>query len=123
MTIVFLTIAFGLVKLQHLLMRKDPLITTIETPLEAGERYEIAQDEFMTAYAAENYNTGAGISDPRYVRWVTAVYQRNGVEWNTLWYPMHKCQEVEFAKFWTTKSSNEIKVDRLRRGGHFYCIH
>ena len=72
MTIALLTITFGLVKLQHLLQRKDPIIISNENPLEVGQKYELAQEEFMTAYAAENYDTGKGISDPRYIRWVTA---------------------------------------------------
>ena len=124
MTIALLTITFGLVKLQHLLQRKDPIIVSNINPLEVGQKYELAQEEFMTAYAAENYDTGAGISDPRFVRWVTHVKQRIGVKWTILNFPMHKCQDVEFARFSASKSERTaIKVNRLRQGGHFYCIH
>ena len=57
-----------------MLIRKNPSINTNETALEAGQTYDTAQDEFMIAVAAENYLTGVGISDPRYVRWVTAYW-------------------------------------------------
>ena len=50
------------------------------------------------AVAAENYDTGAGISDPRYVRWVVNHVQRKNDEWSNKIYLMHKCHEEEFAE-------------------------
>ena len=38
-TIIALTISFGLVKLEHLLQRKNPVINILEEPLEEDERY------------------------------------------------------------------------------------
>ena len=67
--------------------------------MEATYRYETASDEFMTAFAAENYDTSEGISDPRYVRWITNYVERKGDEWINSYYPMYKCQEEDFAQF------------------------
>ena len=46
------------------------MLVTNEIMLEASEKYDTTEEDFFTAYVAENYDTGAGISDPRYVRWV-----------------------------------------------------
>ena len=122
-TIVYLTIMFGTLKIQHLVERKNPQIVTNTQPLEAGYKYPTTGDDFMTAYAAENYDTGKGISDPRYIRWVTAYVQRINDEWVTKWYPMYKCQEKDLARFATPDSvTTKEKVKRLQDGGHFFCI-
>ena len=55
--IMFLTIMFGILKLQHLIEKKNPTINTNISPLEAGVKYNIDQDEFMMAFTAENYDT------------------------------------------------------------------
>ena len=105
MTIIFLTITFGLIKLQHLLQRKNPTMISNMAPLEAGQEYSTAQDEFMIATVAENYNTGDGISDPRYVRWVTAYWQRINGELTRKYYPMYKCLDEDFARFKTPENN------------------
>ena len=53
----------------------------------------------MMAFAAENYDTGAAISDSRYVRWVFAVWSRVNNASAQTWYPMHKCSGEEFSRF------------------------
>ena len=66
------------------------------------------------AVAAENYDTGAGISDPRYVRWVVSYIQRKNDEWRTKIYLMHKCHEEEFAELNVAESEAiTAKVKRL----------
>ena len=97
--IMFLTIMFGILKLQHLFERKNSTINTNISPLEAGVKYKLDQDEFMMAFTAENYDTGAPLSDPRYVKWVTAYWERVGGEWIINWFPMHKCSGAEMARF------------------------
>ena len=41
MVIFILTLLFGMLKLQHLVVRKNPSIVTNKIPLEAGERFDI----------------------------------------------------------------------------------
>ena len=71
-----LTLFFGLIKLQQLTIRKNPLINANIGPLPKLMTYDTSQTEFKIAVAAENYETGAGISDPRYVRWV-AIHEQH----------------------------------------------
>ena len=109
-----LTLLFGLLKLQHLFMRKNPLISQNTTPLRILTTYDTSQAEFKMAVAAENYDAGTGISDPRYVRWVvTHVQRRNDVFNNTI-YPMHKCHEEELSEFNVAESEETMtKLKRL----------
>ena len=40
MVIFTLTLLFGIIKMEHLALRKNPSITTNTSPLEAGERFD-----------------------------------------------------------------------------------
>ena len=77
----------------------------------------------MMAFTAENYDTGVPLSDPRYVKWVTAFWERVGGEWNIKWYPMQKCSDAQFSRF--KAPENDLiaaKVNKLQTGGHFFCL-
>ena len=63
------TLAFALVKMDHLVKHKNPNVTTNVSPLEAGTKFSTASDGFMMAFAAVNTEKGAPLNDPRYVRW------------------------------------------------------
>ena len=77
----------------------------------------------MLAFAAENYDTGAPLSDPRYVRWVANLAFKEGNGTSHTYYPMHKCTDDEFARFDTPKNEmTAIKVKRLQAGGDFFCL-
>ena len=43
----------------------------------------------MLAVAAENFDSGEFLDDPRYVRWVTAFWQKKNGKISTTWYQMH----------------------------------
>ena len=52
-----LTLVYGLIKMQQLFERKNPVINTNVTPVAVGASYNVLQDEFYAAFAAENYET------------------------------------------------------------------
>ena len=101
--IFMLLVLFGSMKLDHLLRRSNPIINTFWTPLDEQAKYELNHD-FMGAYAAENTFTGEGMSDERYLRWLTAVWDRVGTEFKITWYPMHRCTDEDFSKFHPAKT-------------------
>ena len=91
--------------------------------MEEGVRYNVDQEEFMMAFTAVNYDTGVPLSDPRYVKWVTAYWERVGGEWIINWFPMHKCSGAEMARF--KNPENDLiatRVNKLQTGGHFFCL-
>ena len=53
--IFIVVILFSLLKLQHLIERKNPLITMNKTELDSSVTYPLNQDDFMMAFFAENY--------------------------------------------------------------------
>ena len=82
-------------------MRENPIINSNNYPLEAGTTFGMDEDEFMLGVTAENYDTNEYLSDPRFVRWYSAFWEKKNGDWSTTWYPMHVCSEDEFAKFKT----------------------
>ena len=113
LAIIYVTILFGSLKLQHLTNKKGPTINTNITPLEAGVTYKIDQDEFMMAFSAENYETNEPLTDPRYVKWVTAYWERVGGKLLTRFYPMHKCSDAEFSRF--SKPENDLTATKVNK--------
>ena len=74
MTLLFL---FALLKLEHLVTRKNPTITVFEEPLsmingDGVESFDMRSDNFMMAFAAEDDITKEPKSDPRFVQWVAS---------------------------------------------------
>ena len=62
-----LGIAYSILKLSTLLNRKNPQTIANDFPTETDENYRIANsDEFMIAFALENWQTGAK-DDLRYI--------------------------------------------------------
>ena len=72
MVIFTLTLLFGMLKLQHLALHKNPSITTNTIPLEAGERFDIGSEDFMMAFAVTK-DKGEPRNDTRYLRWMQKV--------------------------------------------------
>ena len=124
MIIVSLTLVFGLVKLQHLFAKKNPTINTNYESLPDDEAvFETNSDDLMLAVAAENYITGAPLTDPRYIQWLTGIWTRIEDELVIEWYPMHKCNEREYERFNKVDNfANNRKKERLRNEDALYCI-
>ena len=97
--ILSLTLVFGLVKLQHLLVRKNPLINTNFEPLADDAVFDNNSGDLMLAVTVENYMTGASLTDLRYIKWLTSIWQRIEGVLVLTWYPMHKCNKREYERF------------------------
>ena len=65
--ILTVTFMFAILKLEHLVEKKNPSITTNSTPLAAGERFNTGDEDFMMAFAAVGQYDRQSKSDPRYV--------------------------------------------------------
>lgn len=78
LSIIFCTIWFGLVKLQHLSVRKSPNVTTFVdmSAISAEDEYdtsEYADDGFQIGVGIRGYEKGVH-DDPRYIKWVARAY-------------------------------------------------
>ena len=68
---------YALLKLEHLSLRKNPMITTNVSALEAGERFDMGDEDFRMAFAVTHV-LGEPKSDPRYIQWVAFVERHDG---------------------------------------------
>ena len=123
LSIIMVTIAFGVMKMQHLVERKNPQINTNDAPLEDGTTYHTGNEDFMWAFAAERYDNFEGLSDPRYIKWVTAYWIYKDNVWDIKWFPMHQCTDAKQAKFFPPQSEQfATKMKNFFEQGHLYCI-
>ena len=85
-------------------LHKNPIININEFPLDAGTKYGTNEDEFMVAFSAESFETGVNLNDPRFMRWVTAFWEKKNDEWFVSWCPMHACSDEDFTRFETPEN-------------------
>ena len=117
-----LTLLFGIIKMEHLALRKNPSITTNTSPLEAGERFDTGSDDFMIAFAVEDIK-GVPLNDARYIRWqVVSLNLENGEKNKTEEF-LQPCSQDAMNKFYPAESSqtaNEVKSQQA--AGNLYCL-
>ena len=75
MLVLTLTFLFALLKLELLVERKNPSLTSNKSQLDIGERYNTGSEDFIMAFSAINLLTKEAKSDPRYVRWLVHFYE------------------------------------------------
>ena len=104
--VIFVTFLFAMVKLEHLMDRKNPNIAQYLLPIEEGDSFDMTSDQFQMAFAIENFNTDTSVTktvanDARFVQWYATVQKADsaGLEVYTR-YLMHTCTAQEFAKFY-----------------------
>ena len=99
MLIIILTLSFGLLKLEHLMERKNPLIVTNTVPLDSEEQINTGSDNFMMAFAAVGKKNKNVKNDPRFVRWYARFWQIVDGEYSARNVPLNLCTDKEFAMF------------------------
>ena len=93
MMIMFLTLAYALLKLQHMLQKKNPDIIqfTDETAIDMSTKYSLTDHDFIAAISVENWRVGPTV-DPRYVHFAMAnVVGTEDGKFSNTFYPMKKC--------------------------------
>ena len=101
-------------------MRKNPQVITHETPLELDARYDVANSDFMIAFALDQSNGGVKY-DQRYYQWAFKIWKYiDGVE-SSKYYPVHPCTDKEFARFYPVEKNAAIKVEKFQAAGHWMC--
>ena len=121
--IFMLTFLFGVLKLQHLLTRKNPLITQNTIPLEAGERFDTGSDDFMMAFAVED-KKGVPKNDTQYLRWMQKVqYEVDGIRTIKTEKLLKLCTQDDMAKFYPPKNQETANdVELHQDAGNLYCL-
>ena len=61
-----LVFIYALIKLQYMIEGKNPTINTNAETIEEGEKYVIAEEDFMVAFAIDHFLTGVK-TDEHYI--------------------------------------------------------
>ena len=89
-----LTCIFGLLKLEHMAARKNPLLNTNIDKIDEGINYQMNQEKFMMAFSVNTIKSGY-FSDPKYLRWyANFITQKDGVYSESI-HPLYKCSEAD----------------------------
>ena len=101
--VILLTLSFGLLKLQHLIERKNPSISTNTLPIPEGTRFNTGdRGDFLLAFGViRQLDTERSMYDPRYIRWQASLRSRNGSFKDTTkdHLDIHQCTSEEIARF------------------------
>ena len=100
MLVLALTFSFAMLKLEHMVLRKNPQLNSNTAPIDEELRYQTHQDAFMMAFSARRIIDGVFyLSDPRYVRWyATFISQKDG-EYSEYLLPLYPCKKADMEKF------------------------
>ena len=122
--ILMLTFSFGLLKLQYLASRKNPLLATNTEILGVDDTYSLDSEEFMMAFALHKFHGSILDFDARYVRWIVRSWVDRDGKRDELFWPLHKCNDKEMESFFKPESEEtEKEVKRLLEGGNLFCLH
>ena len=116
-----LTCTFALIKLEHLFSRKNPSLSQNLEINSSGAVYDIANEDFMMAFAMSDWQTGPK-NDTRYFQWALQVSTSFANEGGVKFYPMHRCTDQEFAKFNQFESSSVSKATNLHEERLLWCM-
>ena len=120
--LILTTILFAESKLQALLNRKSPSITSYTQSVEEGSKFDTNEEDFVIAFALENFFDGLK-DDPRFVQWIAKYsYAESDGTYHVINYPMHRCTDEEMAKFDPPDQASKVKVERYKQVRGFYCF-
>ena len=121
-----ITLLFGLLKLQHLLERKNPEIVTNEVAFEPDDeeaKLDADDPEYMMAFAITNGILRTPKNDPRYVSFVLEHGLRDEYgNYSAKKYPMVRCTNDDWSRFYPIESKSSNAVKRLREQEAFLCF-
>ena len=110
-----LTLSFGILKFEHLVRRKQPLITETSSPLIKGTSQKLSDENIMMAFALETFYTSVPLDDPRYIRWYTIEWTAKEGIWTSSYKLLDKCTEADFEKFYQAENeATKQKVEALK---------
>ena len=123
--ILYTTLVFAMLKLQYLISRQNPMISSYTSygEFDESQKYYTGHEDFVVAVALIIADTGEAMNDPRYIKWVAKYREnRDGVNKVEKIIPMHPCSQKEFEKFYQVEPSSTNLVEKLRASDGLYCI-
>ena len=119
--IAILIASFALIKLEHLASRSNPSPTKNLEVTKAEATYDTSSEDFMMAFTLDHWQKGPR-NDPRYTQWVMEVSTSFSYNGGVAFYPMHKCTDEEFQKFYAFEGGAASKAEKFHADGHLWCM-
>ena len=79
-------------------------------------------DSFAMAFGLQSWNDRTYLNDPRYVKWVLRYTVEIDHNKNEKWYPLHRCTERDYRKFYSPSSKFEKEVELLKQSDALFCF-
>ena len=98
--IIILTLLFGMIKLEHLVQRKNPTINIHSEVLEEGTSQSMEADNLMIAFALERANSNTDLDDNRFFKWYALDWNANEGVFDNKFFEMHQCTHKDLKKFY-----------------------
>ena len=88
------------------------------------ERFSLADDKFMMAFAMEIFEGENINNDPRYVKWIVRTWEKSGAKRVEKYYPLYPCDETDLSKFYTAENE-QVKehVAQIIDDKSLMCLH
>ena len=122
--VIVIIVLFGLLKLDHLLKKKNPSITKFDDSIGSDivVKFDLDQgNNVQMAFALENLKSGLK-NDDRFFKFVTKrVHLIDGI-YTATYYPMHQCTEADYATFYPIESKIANKVNKMKKMDALYCL-
>mmetsp|Transcript_15874 Transcript_15874/g.19999 ORF Transcript_15874/g.19999 Transcript_15874/m.19999 type:complete len:157 (-) Transcript_15874:1317-1787(-) len=112
----YISFLFGCAKLLDLYTRKNPTINTYprKEAFSNDERFNSKDEDFMMAFALEDFFTSESLSDPRYVKWFAHYSIIVGGEWRSRELPIYPCKEEDYEKFYPIDERSASRLSRFK---------
>ena len=123
--ILILTFIFGILKLEHMITRKNPMMQRLTANIDTKESYSLSQDEFMMAVMIEKSGGKDIPYDSRYTRWIAEgwEYKVREDEYKITRTLMHPCTADDLSNFYTPDSAETAqKFSKFVLDGNLFCL-
>ena len=89
--------------------------------MEIDESFDITNSDFMMAFTLQQWDGGYK-DDPRYIQWTMQVTDVIDGDEKKIFYPLHKCTDEEFERFYAIEKRSAIKVAKIQADGKWMCF-
>ena len=125
MLLLFVLLAYGVSRLNALLLRANPQITvsTLQQYFDSSKIVNFDDIGFKVAFAVEQYDDNrAGKDDPNYVEWIVQLTQNIGKVETIFPLKFHKCTDEDYDSFYEPALSYKAMFAAAKSRKNFYCI-
>lgn len=124
-SILSVTLLFALLKLEDLLTKHNPLVSTFveKDAYDPSNKFDTGYDDFIMAFALISAASMEPYNDPRYFKWLAVYSERyNGEMVNQQVVPLRLCNSEDLQKFEQPIDSAADVLNKIHSKNGMYCL-